>query len=279
MKSRFNIGPMWLCNALGESAAHRCYMGVWKGNIVMRIDTVQSLFLAVVASIVGCGQRSEVIGTEVKKGKSSTQKEQTEPMDRPMHGGHKHAFSDPAERAKKWNDPERDKWQHPEEIVAAMELKPGATVADIGAGTGYMVAPLSKKVGKDGTVIAIDASAEMVEYLQNRSAELGPAKIVPRKVAMDDPELQAASLDGVLTLDTWHHVKSREAYAKKVYEGLKPGGRLVVVDYEVDAEIGPPISMRLTPGQVAKQLESAGFQVETVNESMPQHYIVVGTKD
>jgi len=245
----------------------------------MKIYTVHSLLLAVAASIVGCGQRSEAMGTEVNKDKSTKQEEQTEPMDRPMHGDHKHTFADPAERAKKWNDPERDKWQHPEEIVAAMGLKPGATVADIGAGTGYMVAPLSKEVGKDGTVIAIDASAEMVEYLQKRSAELGPAKIVPRKVAMDDPELQTASLDGVLTLDTWHHVKGREAYAQKVYEGLKPGGRFVVVDYEVDAKVGPPKSMRLTPGQVTKQLESAGFRAETVNESMPRHYIVVGYKD
>lgn len=245
----------------------------------MKICTVHSLLLAVAASIVGCGQRNEVAGTEVNKDKSAKQEERTEPMDRHMHGDHKHAFADPVERAKKWNDPERDKWQHPEEIIAALALKPGATVADIGAGTGYMVAPLSKAIGKEGTVIAIDASAEMIEYLQKRSAELGPAKIVPRKVAMDDPELQAASVDGVLTLDTWHHVKGREAYAKKVYEGLKPGGRFMVVDYEVDAEIGPPKEMRLTPGQVAKQLESAGFRVETVNESMPRHYIVVGHKD
>lgn len=57
--------------------------------------------------------------------------------EQPKHGDHKHqnAFADPAERAKKWNDPERDKWQHPEEIVAALALKPGATVADIGAET------------------------------------------------------------------------------------------------------------------------------------------------
>ena len=162
---------------------------------------------------------------------------------------HDHAFADPAERAKKWNDPERDKWQHPEEIIAALALKPGATVAEIGAGTGYMAAHLSKAVGKGGTVVAIDASAAMVEYLAKRSDDLGPAKIVSRKVGPDGPELQAASVDGVLTLDAWHHVKGREAYAKKVYEGLKRGGRFVVVEYEVDAEVGPPKAMRLEPGQ------------------------------
>lgn len=207
------------------------------------------------------------------------QDEQPTQKEQPKHGDHKHAFTDPADKAKKWNDPERDKWQHPLEIVAALDLKPGATVADIGAGTGYMVAHLSKAVGEGGTVIAIDASAEMVEYLANRSGDLGPAEIVPRQVGPDDPELPTASVDRVLTLDTWHHVKGREAYAKKVYEGLKRVGRFVVVDYEVGAETGPPMAMRLEPGQVTKQLEAAGFRVEVVRESMPRHYMVVGHKD
>ena len=142
-----------------------------------------------------------------------------------------------------------------------------------------MVARLSKAVGPGGTVIAIDASAAMVEYLANRSADLGPARIVPRKVGPDDPELLTAGVDGVLTLDTWHHVKGREAYARKVYDGLKRGGRFVVVEYEVEAEVGPPKAMRLDPGQVTKQLEAAGFRVEVVRESMPRHYTVVGHKD
>lgn len=217
--------------------------------------------------------------TEINNDKEPKQVDQPKQEEPPKHGDHKHAFTDPAERAKKWNDPERDKWQHPEEIVAALGLKPGATVADIGAGTGYMVAHMSKAVGKGGTVIAIDAETAMVEYLSKRSAELGPAKIVPRKVGPDDPELHPASVDRVLTLDTWHHVKGQEAYAKKVYEGLKRGGRFVVVEYEVDAEVGPPKAMRLEPAKVKQQLAAAGFRVEVVKESMPRHYMVVGHKD
>lgn len=245
----------------------------------MKTCAVLSLVIAVAAIIVGCNQQKEVALTEVSKDKTAEQ--EPKQVEQPKHGdhNHKHAFADPAERAKKWNDPERDKWQQPEEIVAVMALKPGATVADIGAGTGYMVAHLSKAVGQGGTVVAIDASAEMVEYLAKRSADLGPAKIVPHKVGPDDHELQTASMDGVLTLDTWHHVKGQEAYAKKVYKGLKQGGRFVVVEYEVESEIGPPKEMRLEPAQVTKQLEEAGFRVEVVRESMPRHYMVVGHKD
>lgn len=247
----------------------------------MKNCVILSLVLA--TCIAGCGQQKEVAVTDVNNDKAvepePKQEERPKPGEQPKHGQHKHPFADPAEMSKKWNDPERDKWQHPEEIVAALDLKPGATVADIGAGTGYMVAPLSKTVGKDGTVVAIDASTEMVEYLTKRSADLGPAKIVARTVGPDDPELQSASVDRVLTLDTWHHIKGREAYAKKVYEGLKRGGRFVVVEYTVDAEIGPPKAMRLDPASVTKQLEAAGFRAEVVRESMPRHYIVVGHKD
>jgi predicted methyltransferase len=236
-----------------------------------------TLAIAVAAGVAGCGPRTEVAVTEVHNDKPVEPK--PEPEGRPKHGDHKHAFTNPAEQAKKWNDPERDGWQHPGEIVAALDLKPGATVADIGAGTGYMVAHLSRAVGEGGTVLAIDASAEMVEYLGKRTAELGPARIVPRKVGPDDPELPPAGVDRVLTLDTWHHVQGREGYARKVYDGLRRGGRFVVVDYEVGAEVGPPKAMRLSPGQVAKQLEAAGFRVEVVRESMPRHYAVVGHKD
>lgn len=243
---------------------------------------------AIAVGIAGCSQqRPEVAVPDVKNDESVVQTPAKEDQfgsdpkkENPhMHTDHNHAFADPSERAKKWNDLERDKWQHPQEIIAALALQPGATVADIGAGTGYMVAPISKAVGKDGTVIAIDASAAMVEYLTKREGELGPAKIVPQKVGVDGPELPSAGVDRVLTLDTWHHIKEQEAYALKVYDGLKPKGRFVVVEHEVEAEHGPPKEMRIAPKEVTKQLEAAGFRVEVADESMPRHYMVVGHKE
>lgn len=247
------------------------------GEDAMNHCPLLSLVLAFAASIAGCNQRREIAVTDADNNTVVNQEPKQET--RPKQGEHKHAFADPEERAKKWNDPERDKWQRPEEIVAALALRPGATVADIGAGTGYMVAHLSKAVGKSGTVLAIDASAAMVEFLAKRGDDLGPARIVPKNVGPNDPALQTASVDGVLTLDTWHHIKGQEAYAKKVRDGLRRGGRFVVVEYEVDVEVGPPKEMRLEPAALRKQLEAAGFRVEIVRESMPRHYMVVGHKD
>lgn len=257
----------------------------------MKSRMIYPLVVAVAASVVGCGEPKKVavmqvssdgaVGREHGQDGPPEQRGRPEREESPEHGDHdrRHAFANPAELAKAWNDPERDDWQFPEEIVAAMAVGPGGTVADIGAGTGYMAAHLSRAVGEGGTVIAIDVSAAMIGYLTERSDDLGPARVLPRQVRPDDPELSPAGVDGVVTLDTWHHVGGRESYARKVYEGLRRGGRLVVVDYEPDADVGPPVAMRLGPGQVMEQLESAGFRVEVVPESMPRHYMVVGHKD
>jgi len=243
----------------------------------MKYRMFLAAWLTATAGISGNSTWLKLAEAEVKNDKTVVQKPNRE--DQAMHLDHEHAFIDPVKSAKKWNDPERDKWQRPEEIVEALAVRQATTVADIGAGTGYMVAHLSKAVGKGGTVIAIDTSAAMVGYLKERVDELGPARIVPRKVGPDAPEFHAASLDAVLTLDTWHHVKGREAYARKVYDGLKRGGRFVVVDYEINAETGPPKEMRIAPARVVEQLEAGGFRAEVVRESMPRHYMVVGHKD
>lgn len=199
-----------------------------------------------------------------------------------VHGAPRHhqgAFADPKMFETRWNHPERDRWQHPEEIIAALALTPGATIADIGAGTGYMVAHLSQAVGNSGTVIAIDAEPAMITYLTSRRQNLGPARIEPRQVSAESPDLQAESVDGVMTLNTWHHVNERAVYARNVHAGLKRGGRFVVVDYDVDAELGPPKELRLAPARVVKELAAGGFRVEIARESMPHHYMIVGYKD
>lgn len=195
------------------------------------------------------------------------------------HGRRHGAFADPDKAAAKWNSSERDAWQRLEEIVAALDLRAGATVADIGAGAGYMVAHLSKAVGENGTVIAIDAEDAMIEYLSNHIEALRPATVIPQKVGADDPNLPNESVDAILILDVWHHIGGRLDYAKKLHAAVKPGGRLVIVDSEIDAEIGPPMNMRIAPDEAQRELVAAGFRAEVVGESMPRHYMIVANKD
>jgi len=196
-----------------------------------------------------------------------------------QHHEHRHmAFADAEKAAVKFNSPTRDEWQKPEEIVAALDLQAGETIADIGAGTGYLVAHLSKAVGKSGTVIAIDAEDAMIEYLASRVEALGPATVIPHKVRPDGPKLADASVDAIVILDTWHHIEARPEYAKTLFAALRTGGRLVIVDSPLEAEIGPPAQMRISPEQVMQELSAAGFQVRIADESMPRHYLVVAGK-
>ena len=193
------------------------------------------------------------------------------------HDGHKHRFEDPEVYAKRWNDPARDAWQKPEQILGAMTIEEGMTVVDLGAGTGYLLERLAKAVGGKGRVIGLDVEPKMVTYLSERIERQGWANVQAVLAQPSDPGLAVASVDRVVTLNTWHHVRDRVSYARRLSQALKPGGALVVVDFVHDKEIdGPPMKMRLTVAQVARELEAAGLAVDVVEESLERHYIVRG---
>jgi predicted methyltransferase len=86
------------------------------------------------------------------------------------------------------------------------------------------------------------------------------------------------SVDRILVVDVWHHIDGRGAYAAKLREALKPGGKVFVVDFELSATHGPPAEHRLSSGTVERELAAAGLVAETLTETLPDQYIVVGTR-
>lgn len=194
------------------------------------------------------------------------------------HGPLVHRFEDAAQWAKEFDNPERDAWQKPDEVVALLQLAPGMKVADIGAGTGYFEGRLSRAVGPTGSVLALDVEDGMVKYIEERAKREGLANVTATKVAFDDPKLGAGSVDRILVVDTWHHVDGREAYAAKLRDALVPGGFVAIVDFTLEAQHGPPKQHRLTPDQVKKELESAGLTGEVAAETLPEQYVVLGRK-
>ncbi|MBX3230610.1 MAG: class I SAM-dependent methyltransferase [Labilithrix sp.] len=195
------------------------------------------------------------------------------------HGGHHtlvHRFEKADEWAPKFDDPARDEWQKPQDVVAALELQPGMKVADVGAGTGYFIPHLSRAVGEKGVVYALDVEPDMVRYMKERVAREKLTNVQPTVVPADD--LGVVDLDRILFVDVWHHIPNREAYATRLRNALKPGGRVVIVDFTLDASHGPPKHHRLEPEKVVRELAAGGLTASVSPTRLPDQYIVVGTR-
>jgi ubiquinone/menaquinone biosynthesis C-methylase UbiE len=160
-----------------------------------------------------------------------------------------------------------------------MEIQPGMTVADLGAGTGYFEPWLSRAVGSTGTVLALDVEPDMVRYLNERAVREQLANVRPAQVSTDDPKLPSGSVDRVLIVDTWHHIADREGYAAKLRTGLKAFGKVFIVDFKLDAKHGPPPKHRLSAEQVARELTAGGLVARVATTTLPEQYIVVGARE
>ena len=182
------------------------------------------------------------------------------------HGGMQHSFEGAEKWAAVFDDPARDAWQKPDEVVALLAIEPGMTVADLGAGTGYFLARLSRAVGESGRVIATDLEPDMVRYMGERATREGLANVEVRQVAADDPGLDAGAVDRVLVVDVWHHISDRVAYARKLAAALRPGGRVVIVDFTMESPEGPPVEHRLEAATIVGELEAAGLAAAVLDE-------------
>ena len=192
------------------------------------------------------------------------------------HDAHR-LHNDPTAYMASLDDPARDAWQKPHEVVMALDLKPGMTVADIGAGSGYFTLRFARHVGANGAVLAVDVSQPMLDEVRKRAdaASLGTVRTVLARP--DDPLLPAAGVDVVFTCDTWHHIEQRPAYLAKVRRALKPGGRFVIVDFHKDAPVGPPPEMKLTRAEVLAEVQQAGFALAAEPTMLPHQYFLVFT--
>ncbi len=201
---------------------------------------------------------------------------------RPHHGGDHatvdHSFADAEKWSEIFDDPARDEWQKPEALVAALELAPGSTVADIGAGTGYFNPHLSAAVGEGGKVIAVDIEQSLVDWMVKRSERDGTANVEPRLGGTDDPGLEAGEVDVVLMVDTYHHVDDRVAYFGRLKEAVKPGGKLVIVDFKPgEIPVGPPESHRIPESKVVSELTEAGWTDGGGLDVLPYQFVRVVT--
>lgn len=192
-------------------------------------------------------------------------------------GHHDHRFDDPEKYAERWNDPARAQWQQPELIIEAMGIEEGMTVADIGAGTGYFIPFLSEAVGEEGTVIAVDIEESMLAFIEEMADEKGLNNV--ETLLPDDGEsgLDEASVDRILIVNTWHHIRDRENYSAHLSQRLADGGSVWNVDFHEDSPTGPPADHRLDSRVVVDEMEAGGFRAKVHEVRLERQYIVVGT--
>jgi predicted methyltransferase len=126
--------------------------------------------------------------------------------------------------------PERDAWQHPEQVMDALGIGPGGMVADVGCGRGYFTFHLAKRVGREGKVYAVDVKDDELAQIRREAKEQGLTEIETITGASDDPGLPAGRLDAVLVVNAYHEMHHYNAMLAGIYRALKPGGLLALID-------------------------------------------------
>jgi ubiquinone/menaquinone biosynthesis C-methylase UbiE len=173
-----------------------------------------------------------------------------------------------------WRD--RDEWQKPDEVMAALALGEGDVVADIGAGSGYFTERFARRVGASGRVYATDVQDAMLARLRARVAERALANVEVVRATFDDPNLPDACCKVVFFSSVYNEIDGRVAYLRKVARTLEPGGRVAVLEYRPEADQpGPPRAMRLDPQDVIAEFASAGFTLVARHEFVDREYFLV----
>ncbi len=188
-------------------------------------------------------------------------------------GGPHHAFADADALTHVFDDPTRDEWQRPGDVLRALELEPTMSVADLGAGTGYFAVRLARAV-PEGEVIATDIEPDMLRFLQERARRERLLNLRAVRATATASGLTAQSVDRVLVVHVWHHVADRGALTRDLATALRPGGRVLIVDFEAAARRGPLAGMRVAPEDVIAGLESAGLSARILPIALPDQYVV-----
>ncbi len=173
-------------------------------------------------------------------------------------------------------DPGRDAYQKPHEVVMALGLKDGDRVADIGAGSGYFSLRFAQHVGAGGQVLAVDINPDMILHLNQRIRDARLENVRTILALPGDPLLAPASVDQIFICETWHHITDRPHYLALLKKTLKPGGRVVVIDFHKrPTPVGPPAEMRVAREDVVTEFEQAGFRLAKEQTLLPYQYFLV----
>jgi len=219
--------------------------------------------IAIVLFSSAAGYSSDQPAEDVRSGEHQTDQ------------GYHHSFGQAGLWAKKFDDPSRDAWQKPEQILDALNLGPTARVADLGAGTGYFSVRIAKRL-PEGKVFAIDIEPEMLRYLSERARREHLSTVIPVVANEETPNIPEP-VDLILVVDTYHHIDDRIAYFNRLRKSLNAGGRLAIVDFKMESPEGPPPEHRVSAEKVTEELKAAGYSLVAAQSFLPRQYFLVFT--
>jgi ubiquinone/menaquinone biosynthesis C-methylase UbiE len=174
--------------------------------------------------------------------------------------------------------PEREQEEQPDRALRDIGIAKGSTVADIGAGSGAITWRLAQQVGPTGKVYANDIQPRMLELLRQNMAQRKIANVETVLGAADDPKLPPTSVDLELLIDVYHEFSHPQEMLHHLRESLKPGGRLVLLEYRAE---DPAVKIRpehkMTVAMVKAEVEPEGFHLDKTIESLPRQHILIFT--
>ena len=175
---------------------------------------------------------------------------------------------------------EREQEEAPSKAIAALDLKPGMVVADIGAGSGYYTSRMSKSVGPTGKVYATDIQPGMIELINRRIAAEGLTNVTTILGGMDDPKLPPASIDLAIMVDVYHELQEPQVFLQRLKAAFKPDGRLVLLEFRKEDPKIPILEVhKMSVAEVKQEMEAEGYAIDRVIDTLPwQHIIVIRVK-
>ena len=171
---------------------------------------------------------------------------------------------------------EREEEEAPDVALNALRIPKGASVADIGAGSGYLTVRLAARVGPAGRVFANDVQPQMLNMLARRLSNSHITNVTLIEGTLDDPRLPPASVDLVLMVDVYHELSQPQAILRHLRESLKPGGRLVLLEYrKEDPTVPIKPEHKMSVAEAKMEVEAEGFTLMKVDEALPRQHILI----
>jgi ubiquinone/menaquinone biosynthesis C-methylase UbiE len=156
----------------------------------------------------------------------------------------------------------RDSWQQPDKVIAALNLHSGDVVADLGSGGGYFTFRLARAVRPSGKVYAVDIDKDMIELVNKQLAE-APEKNVETIIATPtDPLLPEKGVDLIFTANTYHHIADRVAYFANARKYLRPGGRIAIIDLDGRAWLEDLLGHYTPSETIKREMGQAGYTAQ-----------------